>query len=50
MIDKCNFKSKIMHRDKPGCQLTPPDIVCPGEEFCILFQIYKNLEEQKIKL
>jgi hypothetical protein len=36
-----------MHREKPGCRLTPPDIVCPGEKKCILYQIYKNIEEQK---
>ena len=47
MIEKCNFKSKIHHRAKPGCNLTPKDIVCPGEENCVLYQIYKNCEEQK---
>ena len=49
MIEECNFKSKIMHRDSPGCRLTPPEVVCPGEEYCILFQIYKDIEEQKTK-
>ena len=47
MIEKCNFKSKIRHRDSPGCRLTPPDVVCPGEENCILYQIYKNMEMNK---
>ena len=43
MIEECNFKSKIRHRDSSGCNLTPNDIVCPGEENCILYQIYKNM-------
>ena len=43
MIEECNFKSKIRHRDSPGCNLTPEDIVCPGEENCILYQTYKNM-------
>jgi hypothetical protein len=43
MINECNFKSKIRHRTSVGCDLTPNDIVCPGEENCILYQIYKNL-------
>ena len=47
MIDECNFKSKIMHHDSPGCRLTPTDVVCPGEEHCILYQIYNNLEKNK---
>ena len=42
MIENCNFKSKIRHRTQPGCDLTPADNVCPGEDACILFQIYKN--------
>ena len=44
MIEECNFKSKIRHREHPGCDLTPNEIVCPGEDSCILFQIYKNTE------
>jgi len=44
MIEECNFKSKIRHRDKPGCNLTPTDLVVPGEELCILYQIYQNTE------
>lgn len=44
MIEERNFKSKIRHREHPGYDLTPNDIVCPGEENCILFQIYKNTE------
>ena len=47
MIDKCNFKSKIRHRDSPGCRLTPPDVVCPGEENCILYQIYYNTKKNE---
>ena len=42
MIEKCNFKSKIRHRDSPGCRLTPPDVVCPDEEDGVLYQIYQN--------
>jgi hypothetical protein len=49
MIQQCNFKSKIRHRDKVGCDLTPTDLVCPGEEHCILYQIYQNIENQKEK-
>ena len=44
MIEKCNFKSKIRHREHSGCDLTPNDIIYPGEDNCILFQIYKNTE------
>lgn len=44
MIEKCNFKSKIQHHESSGCNLTPNDIVCPGEENCILYQIYKKSE------
>jgi hypothetical protein len=44
MIEYCNFKSKIRHPGAPGCNLTPNDDVCPGEENCILFQIYKNIK------
>lgn len=47
MIEECNFKSKIRHRDAPGCDLTPKDIVCPGEENCIIYRIYKNSENKK---
>ncbi len=47
MIKKCNFKSKIMHRQYPGCDLTPNDIVCPGEDNCILYQIYKNTQRNE---
>jgi len=43
MIKECNFKSKIKHHDSQGCKLTPPDDVCPGEENCILYQIYSKL-------
>ena len=44
MIEECNFKSKIRHRNIPGCRLTPYDVVCSGEENCILYQIYKKFE------
>jgi hypothetical protein len=47
LIDECNFKSKIIHRNFSGCRLTPPDVVCPGEENCILYQVYANLENNK---
>jgi hypothetical protein len=49
MIESCNFKSRIRHGDSPGCRITPPEVVCPGEENCILYQTYKNIEEQKKK-
>jgi hypothetical protein len=42
MIEDCNFKSKIRYRASHGCNLTPDEIVCPGEDKCILFQIHKN--------
>ena len=45
MIKECNFKSKIRHRAQPGCRLTPPDVVCSGEENCILYQNYKKVEK-----
>ncbi len=48
MIEECNFKSKIRHRDSSGCNLTPNDIVCSGEKNCILYQIYKKLEMNKL--
>ena len=42
LLIECNFKSKIRHRDKPGCNLTPTHIICPGEENCVLYLAYKN--------
>ena len=47
MIEECNFKSKIRHHTLPGCRLTPTHVVCPGEENCILYQIYAKLENKK---
>ena len=47
MIEECNFKSKIRHPEAAGCHLTPNEIVCPGEEHCILYRLYKNSEQQK---
>jgi len=47
MIKECNFKSKIRHHQKPGCWLTPNEETCCGEDNCILFQIYKKLENKK---
>jgi hypothetical protein len=47
MIEECNFKSKIRHPEAAGCNLTPNDIICPSEENCILYQIYKNIEMDK---
>jgi hypothetical protein len=47
MIKQCNFKSKIRHGEYPGCNLTPKDEVCPGEDKCILYQIYKNTQKEK---
>jgi len=47
MIEECNFKSKIRHPEAAGCNLTPNSIVCLGEENCILYQIYKNIEMDK---
>jgi hypothetical protein len=47
MIKECNFKSKIRHAESFGCDLTPTESVCPGEDKCILYQIYKHIEKQK---
>jgi len=47
MIEECNFKSKIKHGGIQGCRLTPPDVVCPGENNCILYQTYKKLYSEK---
>ncbi len=47
MIEECNFKSRIMHHESPGCRLTPTDIVCPGEKNCILYQTYAKLKHIK---
>jgi len=47
MIEECNFKLKIRHGDSPGCNLTPKDLVCPGEKNCILYEIYKKLKEDR---
>ena len=44
MIEECNFKSKIMHHESPGCRLAPTDVVRPGEKNCVLYQIYAKLE------
>jgi len=44
MMEDCNFKSKIKHCNKYGYNLTPHESVCPGEENCILYQIYRNTE------
>ena len=44
MLDGCNFKSKIRHGQSPGCYLTPNEIVCSGEDNCIIYQIYKNIK------
>ena len=46
MIKECNFKSKIRHHESSGCRLTPTHVVCPGEENCILYQIYVKLNQQ----
>ena len=45
MMEECNFKSKIRHSGSPGCNLTPNDIVCRGEDKCIIFQTYKLLNK-----
>ena len=47
MMEECNFKSKIKHPEASGCNLTPTHIVYPGEDNCILFQIYKKIEMKK---
>jgi len=49
MIKECTFKSKIIHREKPGCNLTPNDIICPGEENCIIYQTYINTLSKRKK-
>ena len=47
MIEECNFKSKIIHREKSGCNLTPNEIACSGEENCIIYQMYKKMVSEK---
>ena len=47
MIEECNFKSKIQHRDAPECNLTPNDIICPGEEKCIFIKFIKTLRNKR---
>mgnify|MGYP006283110815 CR=1 FL=1 len=49
MLKECNFKPKIIHREKPGCNLTPNENVCSGEDNCIIYQIYKSLETKDKK-
>jgi len=46
MIKECNFKSKIQYHKSPGCWLTPNEETCPGEDNCILYQIYKKITEK----
>ena len=43
MITICNFKSKVKHSGSYGCTLTPNEVVCPDEENCILYQIYRYI-------
>lgn len=47
MIEECTFKSRIRHHEFPGCNLTPTEIICPGEENCILYQIYFHAVQNK---
>ena len=47
MLKECNFKSDVKHHETFGCNLTSNNIVCSGEENCILYQIYKNTEINK---
>ena len=49
MLKECNFKPKIIHREKPGCNLTTNENVCSGEDNCIIYQIYKSLETKDKK-
>jgi len=44
MIKECNFKSKVKHHDSLGCDLTPSQTTCPGEEHCVLYRTYYHLE------
>ena len=45
MIYPCNFKSKVFKDDARGCNLTPDNDTCPGEQHCILYQLYSMLSE-----
>jgi|GEM_PF-1306038 len=45
MIYPCNFKSKVFKDDARGCNLTPDNDSCPGEQKCIIYQIYSMLSE-----
>ncbi len=47
IMKECNFKSEVKQREAFGCNLTSNNIVCCGEENCILYQIYKNTEINK---
>ena len=38
-----NYKSKVKHSGSYGCTLTPNEVVCPDEENCILYQIYRYI-------
>jgi len=44
-MNECNFRSKVQIRGQFCCQLTPKEMTCCGEDNCILFQIYKNLDK-----
>lgn len=47
MIEQCNFKSKIKHHNVCGCNLTPKDLVCPGEDKCVIYQTYYMLASER---
>ena len=46
MIYPCNFKSKVFRDDARGCNRTPDNDSCPGEQHCILYQLYSMLSDQ----
>ncbi|MFE3845409.1 hypothetical protein ACFL1L_00925 [Thermoplasmatota archaeon] len=46
-MKECNFKSEVKHHELFGCNLTPNNIDCCGEENCIFYQIYRNTHKQR---
>ena len=56
MIKECNFKAKdisielVSRVDYDICALVSDKWRCPGEDNCILYQIYKSLQPDKPKL
>ena len=42
IMKECNFKSEVKHLEEFGCNWASNNVVCCGEEKCILYQISKN--------